>query len=172
MRMFLVALVAGSVAACANDVTAPTVQPAPENSLAVASGDAMGHGRWGFGRRGFMAGGAMFAARRLPDNLKLTDAQRSQIKALVSSFRTAHQPDLQSLATAAKQARGARASGQTVEQRRAFFAQTAPARQRLIAAQKQLGAQIQNVLTADQKAWLASHRPSFKRNANHLKRNA
>jgi hypothetical protein len=35
MRMMLLVLVAVSVAACANEVTAPTMSPSPENSLAT-----------------------------------------------------------------------------------------------------------------------------------------
>jgi len=161
MRMVVLALVATSVAACANDVTAPAVQPTPQNSIAV-SGDSIG-GRWGFGRRGMgMAFGPMFAARRLPDNLKLTDAQRTQLRALMTSFRTAHRDDLNAMAAAAKQAFAARKAGVTpsVDQRRAMFAQTAPVRQRLMAANTQLRAQVEQVLTTDQKSWLASHRPA------------
>jgi Spy/CpxP family protein refolding chaperone len=157
--MVVLALVASSVAACANDVTAPTVQPAPSNAIA-ATGDSLG-GRWGFGRRGIGMGfGPMFAARRLPDNLKLTDAQRAQITTLVTSFRAAHQADLQAMAAAGKQAFAARKAGVswTADQRRAMFAQTAPVRQRLMTANKQLRAQIEQVLTSDQKNWLASHR--------------
>jgi Spy/CpxP family protein refolding chaperone len=107
--------------------------------------------------------GALFATRRLPDNLKLSDSQRAQIKSLVSSFRTGHRDDLKSLAASMKQVRAARLAGQTTDQRRALFAQTAPARQRLIAAGKQLTIDVQQVLTADQRSWLASHHPTFRR---------
>src|SRR5689334_20563073 len=161
MRMVVLALVATSVAACANDVTAPTVQPTPQNSIAIG-GDSIG-GRWGYGRHGMGMGfGPMFAARRLPDNLKLTDAQRAQIKALMTSFRAAHRDDLSAMASAGKQAFAARKAGVklSVDQRRAMFAQTAPARQRLMAANTQLRAQVEQVLTSDQKNWLASHRPT------------
>lgn len=170
MRIMVLLLVAGSVAACANDVTAPAV-PAPENSLSATTGA----GPWGFGRRGFgMMGGGFMFARRLPANLALTDAQRTQIKSLVTAYRSAHQDDLQSMAVVGKQMRAAHVAGQTmsVDQRRAMFAQTAPARQRLMTANKQLDMDIQQVLTSDQKAWLASHRPSFKRNPNRVKRSA
>jgi Spy/CpxP family protein refolding chaperone len=105
----------------------------------------------------------LFAARRLPDNLKLSDGQRAQIKSLVASFRTAHRDDLKALAASMKQARAARVAGQTVDQRRALFAQTAPARQRLTAANKQLRTDIEQVLTADQRSWLAAHHPTFRR---------
>jgi len=162
MRMVLLAVLAGSVAACANDATAPTVQPAPENSVAATSGNGM-MGPWGFGRRGFGMAGPLFGPRRLPDNLKLTDAQRAQIKSLVTSFRAAHQTELTAMRSAMKDARAARLAGATPDQRRALFAKTAPQRQQLMTANKQLAVQIQQVLTPDQRTWLVSHRPSFKR---------
>ena len=174
MRSVLLVVVLGSAAACANDMTAPGVPPAPSNSLVATEANAPG-GRWAFGRRGFGMAGPFFAARRPPDNLQLTDSQQAQIKTLITAFRTAHRDDLQSLATAMKQAHAARVAGQTAEQRRALFAQTAaqtaPARQRLAAAHKQLAADIQQVLTTDQRAWLASHHPSFRHGAR-PKRNA
>src|SRR5690242_13581906 len=103
MRMLLVTLVASSVAACANDVTAPTVQPAPDHSMSAVNSP----GQWAFGRRG-VGMGMMFAAHRLPANLKLTDIQRSQIKGLVAAYRTAHKDDLSAMASVAKQAFAAR----------------------------------------------------------------
>ena len=82
MRRVLLAVAVGSVAACANEVTAPTVQPVPESSVTAVDGSGMG--RSGPGRRGFGMSGALFATRRLPDNLKLSDSQRAQITSLVS----------------------------------------------------------------------------------------
>lgn len=160
MRMVVLALVASSVAACANDVTSPRLQPSPETGVAV--GDSVGRGPWGFGRRGMGFGPMMFASRRLPDNLKLTDAQRTQMKALMTSFRAAHKDDLNATSAAMKQAFAVRKSGTrlTPDQRTALFAQTAPARQRLMAADKELRAQVEQILTPDQKSWLASHRPT------------
>jgi Spy/CpxP family protein refolding chaperone len=114
--------------------------------------------------------GPLFATRRLPDNLKLSDGQKTQIKSLMSSFRAAHRDDLESLAASMKQARAARTAGQTTEQRRALFAQTSPARQRLMAAHTQLAASVQQVLTADQRAWLSAHRPTFQRGSPRVRR--
>ena len=75
--------------------------------------------------------------------------------------------------SAMKEARAAHLAGATPDQRRAFFAKTAPQRQQLMVANRQLAAQIQQVLTPDQRTWLASHRPSFKRNpAMHHRTNA
>jgi Spy/CpxP family protein refolding chaperone len=161
MRLVVLALVASAVAACANDVTSPQVQPAPENSVAVASTSPTGP--WAFGRHGMGMGPMMmFASRHLPANLKLTDAQRTQIKALVTSFRAAHKDDLDAMRASAKHAFAARKAGVplTADQRKAMFAQTAPVRQRLMAANTALRSQIEQVLTPDQKAWLASHRPT------------
>ena len=163
MRRMLLVFVAGAVAACANDVTAPTTVPSSENSLTAVTADSAGP--WRFGHRGFgMLGGLMFA-RRLPPDLQLSDAQRTQIRSLMSGYRTAHQEDLASLASVAKQAYAARTSGtrMTVDQRRAFFTQTALARQRLVAANKTLRGDIQSVLTGSQKAWLASHGSTLRR---------
>lgn len=171
MRIMLLLLVAGSVSACANDMTAPTV-PAPENFLSAAT---RAPGPWGFGRHGFgVMGGGLLFARRLPANLALTDAQRRQIKGLMTAYRSAHQEDLQSMAAVGKQMRASRVAGQSmsVDQRRAMFAQTAPVWQRLMTANKQLATDIQQVLTSDQQAWLASHRPSFKRSPNRARRSA
>ena len=160
MRGVLVLLAAAAMAGCANDMTAPTVQPQPANSLSTMNDS---QGPWRFGRHGAMG---MFMARRLPANLQLTDAQRAQIKTLMASFRSANQADLTAMRTsmraAMQQARAARTSGQrlSIDQRRALFQQSAPARQRLMTARHQLAVQIQSVLTADQQSWLAAHRPS------------
>jgi Spy/CpxP family protein refolding chaperone len=107
-------------------------------------------------------GPMMFAARRLPENLKLTDAQRTQIKSLVTAYRAAHKDDLNAVGVVAKQAFAARESGMklSVDQRRALFAQVAPARQRLMAANKQLRADVEQVLTTEQRSWLTAHRPT------------
>jgi hypothetical protein len=160
----LLVLVAGSAAACANDVTAPTTVPSPDNSLTAVTTDSVGP--WGFGRRGFgMMGGLMYA-RRLPASLQLSDAQGTQSRSLMGAYRASHKDDLAALASVAHQVHAAaRTSGvrMTVGQRRALLAQTAPARQRLIAANKALHTQIQQVLTADQRTWLALHRPTLRR---------
>ena len=42
MRRTLLVLVAGSVVACASDVTAPTTVPSPENSLTAVTADSAG----------------------------------------------------------------------------------------------------------------------------------
>ena len=73
-----------------------------------------------------------------------------------------------------KQAHTAHVAGQSVsaDQRRAVFAQTAPARQRLMSANKQLAGDIQKVLTPEQRSWLATHHPTFRRNTARARRSA
>ena len=160
MRGVLVLLAAAAVTACANDMTSPTVQPQPSNSIAAANDSS---GGWRFGRHGAMG---MFMTRRLPANLQLTETQRAQIRTLMASFHGANQQDLTAVRTsmraAMRQARAARTAGKrlSIDQRRALFEQSRPAQQRLMTARRQLASQIQNVLTADQRAWLAAHRPA------------
>ena len=74
-------LVAASVAACANEVTAPA-----------------------YG----MMGAGFFFARRLPVNLQPSDAQRTQIKSLMTAYRTAQEsaPARQRLTSADEQLAG------------------------------------------------------------------
>jgi Spy/CpxP family protein refolding chaperone len=156
MRGIVVLLAAAAAAGCASDMTSPAVQPQPLNSMSAAS-DSLAARPWGFGRRG-MAGFAM--TRRLPANLQLTHAQRAQIRALTDSFRGENADDFASMRTLMRQMRAAHRSGQVLspDQRRTLFQQTAPARRRLMTAQRALAAQVQNVLTTEQKTWLAAHR--------------
>jgi Spy/CpxP family protein refolding chaperone len=92
----------------------------------------------------------------------------------MTAYRTAHQDDLKSIGAVMKQARAAHVAGQSVsaDQRRAMFAQTAPARQRLMSANKQLANDVEKVLTPDQKSWLATHHPTFRRNTTRARRSA
>lgn len=155
MRGVLVLIAAAGLGACAQDMTSPAAPPQPSNTSSAASTSI---GPWRFGRFGGMG---FFMARRLPADLQLSDAQRSAITGLVASFRSAHQSDLAAMRASMRQLRAAHTSGQPLspDQRRAMFQQTAPARQRLMTAQRALGTQIQDVLTSDQRAWLAAHRP-------------
>jgi Spy/CpxP family protein refolding chaperone len=158
MRGVLALIAATMVVGCAQDMTAPLALR-PTTSVSAAADTLGAGGPWRFGRRGGMG---LLMARRLPENVQLTDAQRAQIKMLMTNFRAAHESDFSVLRTSMQQMRAAHATGQRLspDQRRALFQQTSPARQRLSVAQRALTAQIQNVLTTDQKAWLAAHRPT------------
>lgn len=159
MRVVLLLMTAAAVSGCAQDMTAPAVPPEPSTSLRAARTAVGPAGPWRYGHHGAMG---LMMARRLPANLQLTDAQRAQIRTLMRAFRAAHQSELSAMRVSMQQLRTARGQGQTLssDQRRALFQQTTPARQRLMVDERTLARQIQNVLTADQQAWLAAHRPA------------
>lgn len=96
---------------------------------------------------------------RLPDDLKLTSAQETQIKALIAAFIESTRADHEALAAIMQQARAAAQAGASREEIHAILEQGLPIRQRLHAAETQLRADIYSVLTAEQKAWLAANQP-------------
>ncbi|HEX9109759.1 MAG TPA: Spy/CpxP family protein refolding chaperone [Longimicrobiales bacterium] len=150
MKPTLVLLVAltGVVAACGHELTAPG-SPQPAGTAAAALNG--GGGQFGAPGFGFLG--------RLPANLALTDAQKTQIKGYVTAFQAANKSDLDALRALFQQARQARQNGSTPDQVKAILEQGAPIRQRLQTARQQLRQQIEGVLTADQKAWLAANTP-------------
>jgi Spy/CpxP family protein refolding chaperone len=152
MRTLVLLVAAATVAACSRDLaTAPA--PAATDAAATASGDPTTGSSSGF--RGWRPDGALRALRRLPDNLRLTDAQRAQISALVQRFEQATKSDREAMQALMKRVHAARQAGATQEQIRQLLAQGEPIRQRLAQAGERLKNAIAGVLTADQKAWLA-----------------
>ena len=147
MRSVTILLIAaGLLAACGGELIAPTPQGARASDVPAGADTA------------FLAH-APFARwlTRLPANLALTGAQKQAIQGFVASFQTATRADRQTLRGAFAQARPARHSGASPDQLRQLFQQTAPARERMRTAAAQLRQQIEGVLTADQKAWLAAN---------------
>ena len=95
----------------------------------------------------------------LPDNLKLTDAQKAQIEAAVTAFKTANAADIAAMKAAHQAARDAKKAGKTKEEVKAILATARPAAERLRAASAALRTAIQAVLTAEQRAWLEANKP-------------
>jgi Spy/CpxP family protein refolding chaperone len=93
---------------------------------------------------------------RLPDALALTAAQQESIRTLLAAFQQATEADREALAAIGRQAREAAQAGKTREEITTILAQGAPARERLRAAEAKLRSDIDAVLTAEQKAWLAA----------------
>jgi Spy/CpxP family protein refolding chaperone len=152
MRRFgLIALVAASMIACTSDSTGP----GDDLSLELA----------GFGTALTTAGGYeadLYAVRLrngLPDSLRLTDAQRDGIKALVDAFEAATKADREAIGAILRRAREAAQSGKTRDEVRAILREGAPIRDRLAAAHSKLKADIDAILTAEQRAWIADHSP-------------
>jgi len=145
-ELICLAMVSSTFVACVHEPTSSDI------TSAASATNPSANAAWGFGR-------GMMGFRRLPDSLKLTTAQRTQLHGILQQFRQAHQADFQTVAAAHKQAFAARQSGQSSDQVAQIMAQAAPAKQRLTEAQTALKPQVDAVLTTNQRAWLASHQP-------------
>ncbi len=158
-RLAIVLVLAGALAACGHEITAPGT-PQPQGSDLNAATTA-GAGRFGsFGRARFAGAPYVALLRRLPPDMALTDQQKQSIKGYVQAFAQATKSDRQALAALFKQARAAKQSGQTPDQVKAILQQGATNRQHIQAAAAELKQQIEGVLTADQKTWLAANAPT------------
>jgi Spy/CpxP family protein refolding chaperone len=98
-------------------------------------------------------------ANALPDELKLTAEQQAKIKALVEAFVQATRADREALGAILREARQAAQAGKSRTEIEAILAKGADIRRRLSAAEAKLKADIDAVLTAEQRAWIAAHSP-------------
>lgn len=149
-RIAIITLAALSLAACSSESTAP-------DSPALAFGSAL------TGAALTMAGGyeaevyqnRLFNA--LPDSLKLSADQEAKIKALVAAFEAATKADRDALDALLRDAgKGGRP---TREAMRDALAKGAPIMARLQAAGNKLKTDIDAILTAEQRAWIAANAP-------------
>ena len=95
----------------------------------------------------------------LPDELKLTDAQKAQIRSLVEAFQQATRADREALGAILREARQAIEAKKPRSEVQAILARGAPIVARLAAAEAKLKADIDAVLTPEQRAWIAAHSP-------------
>jgi Spy/CpxP family protein refolding chaperone len=102
---------------------------------------------------------AGIGAAQLPENLRLTVEQKAAIAALHEAFAKGTAADVVALRTIEREARAAISAGNTRDDIRAILAKADPIRARLAAAFKKLQADIWAVYTAEQQAWIESHRP-------------
>jgi Spy/CpxP family protein refolding chaperone len=151
-RIALISAVALAIAACSNDTTAPAT-----TDLTIDAG--------AFGTALTVTGGYdadLYQNRllnALPDSLKLSADQQTKIKALVDAFNAATKADRDALGTILAKARDAahgRASADSVGK---ILARGLAITARLAAAESKLKSDIDAVLTADQRAWIAAHAP-------------
>ncbi len=157
-RIALMSVVALTFAACSTDSTAPTT-PAVVDLTTIGAG--------AFGSALTVAGGyeaELYQTRLtngLPDSLKLSADQQAKIKALVDAFNTATKSDRDALEALLKQARDAsRGKGKAgADSVGKILAKGVSVTAHLALAEAKLKADIDAVLTADQRAWLASHTP-------------
>ena len=150
-KLLLTILTAATITACNEDsVVAPLDNTQLFDDAALLA----------FGTMDMVDPGSHFMARlnSLPDSIKLTAAQASQIRALVSGFLAATAADRAALAAIAAEARAAHEAGKSREEIRAIFAQGHDIRTRLHSAETKLRADIEALLTPEQKAWLSAPR--------------
>jgi Spy/CpxP family protein refolding chaperone len=95
----------------------------------------------------------------LPDELKLTTEQQAKIKALVDTFMLSTKADREALGAILREAHQAAQAGKSRADIQAILEKGADIRRRLSAAEAKLKSDIDAVLTAEQRAWLAAHTP-------------
>jgi Spy/CpxP family protein refolding chaperone len=95
----------------------------------------------------------------LPDELKLTDAQKTQIRALIEAFKQSTRADREALAAILREAVRAIEAGKSRTEVGAILAKGADIRRRLAAAEAKLKSDIDAVLTPEQRAWIEAHSP-------------
>ncbi len=152
-RIALMTIAALAFAACSNDTTAPTT-----TDLSTIEVGAFGTALTTVG--GYEA--ELYQSRlgnALPDSLKLSADQQAKIKALVDAFNAATKADRDSLAALLKDAKSGNGNRPTAEALGKILAKAGEITARLSAAEAKLKADIDAVLTADQRAWIASHAP-------------
>ena len=151
MRKTLVLLAVLLLGACSEETTAPT-----DNSFMLNEAADLAYGAMDMADPGrhFLA-----RLKLLPDDLKLSAEQETQIRALLAAFVSATKPDLEALAAIHKEARQAHAAGKSAAEIRAILARGDEIRARLHEAERKLHADILAVLTPAQIAWLETHRP-------------
>jgi len=151
-RIALISAVALAIAACSNDTTAPAT-----TDLTIDAG--------AFGTALTVTGGYdadLYQNRllnALPDSLKLSADQQTKIKALVDAFNAATKADRDALGIILGKARDAARSRASADSVGKILARGLAITARLAAAESKLKSDIDAVLTADQRAWIAAHAP-------------
>jgi Spy/CpxP family protein refolding chaperone len=153
-RIVFATFAALSIAACSNESTGPDAS----TLLAISTA--------GTGTAFTLAGGydgdlyQTRLANGLPDSLKLSNEQQAKIKELVKAFEAATKADRDSLNKMLRDAKmSADKRGYAAEVAK-ILADAAPIVDRLKTAEAKLKADIDAVLTAEQRAWLAEHSPA------------
>jgi hypothetical protein len=152
-RIALISGIALAIAACSSDTTAPATTDLAIDPTA-------------FGTALTFVGGYdadLYQNRllnALPDSLKLSADQQTRIKALVDAFNTATKADRDSLTALLGKARDAARNHASADSVGKILARGSEITARLAAAQTKLKSDIDAVLTADQRAWIAAHAPT------------
>lgn len=151
-RIALIITAALSFTACSNETTAPS-----QNADLELGASAFGTALTTAG--GYDAG--IYESRLsngLPDEIKLTAEQKEKIKALVKAFEDATRADRRAMDAILREAREAGKRG-TREDAKKVLEKGAAITARLAAAEAKLKSDIDAILTAEQRAWIAANAP-------------
>ena len=151
-RIALLTFAALSIAACSNDATAPDTADITLDEGAFGTALTLSGG--------YEAG--LYQDRLingLPDAIKLSDDQKAKIRALVEAFEASTKADREALAAIIREAREAIKDKKGREEVQEILKEGAPMRDRLAAAERKLIADIDALLTAEQRAWILAHKP-------------
>jgi Spy/CpxP family protein refolding chaperone len=158
-KIVLVTLAALSLAACSSDTTSPDL-----TDPALDAGT--------FGTAMTLAGGYeadLYQERlinALPDDLELSDNQKTQLSDLVRAFEESTKADRDALRDILHEARKAVEGRKGHEEVQAILRKGDAIRDRLNAAGRKLVADIDALLTAEQRAWISAHKPASCRAEN------
>lgn len=153
-RIVLVSLVAAALVACSTDTTAPS------STDLIADFEAAN-----LGTQFTAAGGydedlyQLRLGNGLPDELELTPEQEEKIEALIKAFKEANKADQEALKAILREARQAKKNNKSDAEIKTILDKGAPIAAKLAAAAAKLKTDIDAILTAEQRAWLASHEP-------------
>jgi len=153
-RIVLFSLVAAALVACSSDTTAPGSTDLIADFEAASSATQF-----------TVAGGydedlyQLRLANGLPDELALTPEQEEQIKALVKAFKETTRADQEALRAIIREAKKAKRDGKSDAEIKAILDKGTPIAAKLAEAAAKLKSDIDAILTAEQRAWLASHEP-------------
>ena len=155
-RTLVVTLAALALGACSQDGS----EPVGPDQFDVFTAD---FSSVAFGMDGVHPGAGLPELRRLlrlPDASKLTAEQEATITELLEDYQKAHEKDLKELTKLLEDARKAIEAGKPRTEVAAILREARAVHQRIREATAQLKADIDAVLSAEQKAWLASGSPA------------
>jgi Spy/CpxP family protein refolding chaperone len=153
-RIVFASIVAAALVACSSDTTAPSSTDLIADFEAASSSTQF-----------TVAGGydedlyQLRLGNGLPDALELTPEQEEKITALVKAFKEANKADQEALKAIIREAKKARKDGKSDAEIKTILDKGTPIAAKLAAAAAKLKADIDAILTAEQRAWLASHEP-------------
>jgi Spy/CpxP family protein refolding chaperone len=150
----LASLVAAALVGCSSDTTAPGSTDLIADFEAASSATVF-----------TVAGGydadiyQLRLGNGLPDELELTAEQEEKIEALVKAFKEANKADIEALKAIIREAKKAKEDGKSDAEIKTILDKGTPIAAKIAAAAAKLKTDIDAILTAEQRAWLASHEP-------------